>query len=506
MAIATTGSQVDYTGTNTANQVCPFPYIFFDNTDLVVTKLSSTNVLTTLVLNTDYSVTGAGVASGGSVTIFAATPTSTKITIVRDLPETQLVSLTTGDRLPASTLERAFDKLTMLVQELSRGLNKALRFTDAVTTQPAITPLPSSVLGTNAANQLAFTSTTGATGTPPYFLAATAAGQPATFQTLPLITTDRIADSSVTSAKIADASVTTSKIGGNPASGQYVLGTTAGVVTWQLPSTASVADFSITTSKLDNAAVTTEKLANNSVNGNKILDANITNAKLQNGCVDANKLATGAVTSDKILDGAVINSKIASGVDAAKLTTGTLPIDRIADASITAAKLQPAIITGRELSAGAQIAQKFVTSSPYAVTNLNFPDATYSGIVDTTIGLQILALPAHTALAGSLIYLRFSAKFHASVANLNYGLAIFAGTTLVSIQRYLSSATATAPNVEFIEGFYTAPTTPAPIIYSVRMWKYNDTTATTNLMLNGNTKSDFNGNARAILYLTETKV
>lgn len=509
MAIASTGSQADYLGTNTTNQVCPFPYLFFDNTDLVVTTLNSANVATTLVLNTNYSVTGAGNASGGSVTIFAATPTSTKITIVRDLPETQLVSLTTGDRLPASIMERAFDKLTMLVQELSRGLNKALRFSDVVTNQPTLTPQPASVLGTDASNQLSFTSTTGATGTPPFILAASSAGQPATFQPIPLITTNRIDDSAVTTQKIADGAVTSTKIGGNPSSGQYVLGTTAGVVTWQLPSTASVADFSITTSKLDNAAVTTQKLANDSVNANKILDANVTNQKLQDGCVDSNKLANSSVTTAKIVDGAITNAKIATGFDASKITAGSLDIARIADASITSAKLASASITSRELGSGSQIAQKFVTTSPYAVTNLNIVDTTYTSIVNNTQGLQILALPAHTALGNSLIHLKFSARFHTTIANMNFGLAIFATSggvsTLVVMQRFTSHSLALGANVVFLEGFYTAPATSTAVVYNVRMFKYNDATATNNLMLNGNGKSDFNGNSIAYLSLTETK-
>lgn len=504
MAITTTGSQVDYTGTNTANQVCPFPYLFFDNTDLVVTKLTSANVLTTLVLNTDYSVTGAGVSSGGSVTIFAATPTSTKITIVRDLPETQLVSLTTGDRLPASTLEKAFDKLTMLVQELSRGLNKALRFSSAVTNQPTLTPLPASVLGTDTANELTFTSTTGATGTPPYFLAATAAGQAPTFQTLPLLTSNRIGNSAVIEQNLANGAVTPTKIGGQPTTGQWVLGTTAGVVTWQLPSTASVADFSITNTKLDNACVTTDKLANNSVNGNKILDANITAAKLQNGCVDSTKIASNAVTTSAILDGSITNAKVATGLDASKLTTGTLPADRIAAASIVGAKLSPAIITSRELASGARIGFSYITSSPYAVTNLNLADATYVNIPSTATGLQIIAI-TYTPQPNSIIALRFGGMFLTTLANMNYGLAIFAGTTLEAVQRFVSRPTALQPSMDYIEAVTIASATSAPVIYSVRMWKYNDTTATTNLMLNGNAKSDFNGNSKAILTLEETK-
>ena len=95
--------------------------------------------------------------------------------------------------------------------------------------------------------------------------------------------------------------------------------------------------------------------------------------------------------------------------------------------------------------------------------------------------------------------------FLTTLANVNYGLAIFAGTTLVAVQRFVSDPTALQPSMNYIEGITIASATSAQVIYSVRMWKYNDTTATTNLMLNGNGKSDFNGNSKAILTLEETK-
>lgn len=504
MAIATTGSQVDYTGTNTTNQVCPFPYLFFDNTDLVVTTLSTSNVLTKLVLNTDYSVTGAGVSSGGNVTIFSAIPTSTKITIVRDVPETQLVSLTTGDRFPASIMERAFDKLTMLVQELSRGLNKALRFSDAVTNQPTLTPLPASVLGTDATNQLGFTSTTGATGTPPYFLAATAAGQPATFQTLPLITTNRIDDFAITEPKIANGAVTAAKIGGNPTAGQYVLGTTAGVVTWQLPSTASIADYSITGTKIANGAITTFHLANDSVNANRIIDGSVTTPKIADGQVTEAKIVANAVTTAKIADGAITNAKIATGFDAAKITTGTLPIDRIADFSILGTKLGTNTIAKRSMFQFAPVNYLQMSSNSCLETNLNFADTTFVATPTSSTGLQILA-GSMTNDVNNLVLARFSAFLTSNLAGLQAGIAIFIGTTLLASRRVTIPIANAATQVDF--ELHTQISATASYVYSVRIWKYNDTTATNFVRVNGiaTANKERGGSSYMTLILQEMK-
>lgn len=68
------------------------------------------------------------------------------------------------------------------------------------------------------------------------------------------VTTAKVADAAITSAKIADASIISSKIGGNPPTGSFVLGSSAGSVGWVSPSTASIADGSVTPAKLSTGA------------------------------------------------------------------------------------------------------------------------------------------------------------------------------------------------------------------------------------------------------------
>jgi hypothetical protein len=91
------------------------PFQFFDSTDLLVV-VSTAGVPTTLVNGTGYTVSG-GSGSTGSIVTTSAVPATSQVIITRNTAKTQLTSYTTGDRFPATTHERALDKLTMLVQE-----------------------------------------------------------------------------------------------------------------------------------------------------------------------------------------------------------------------------------------------------------------------------------------------------------------------------------------------------------------------------------------------------
>ena len=81
---------------------------------------------TVKVLNTDYTLTGAEVDSGGMVSFTAAPADQSQVTLTRVVPATQLVDYISGGPFPAETHERALDKLTMLVQGNQEGLSRAL--------------------------------------------------------------------------------------------------------------------------------------------------------------------------------------------------------------------------------------------------------------------------------------------------------------------------------------------------------------------------------------------
>ncbi len=161
MTIASTTSRVAFTG-NGSTVDFSFPYYFLAAADLkVIKKLISTGAETVLALNTDYTVAGAGVAAGGTVTTTGAgSPLSSsyKLIIYRDPQQIQEMDLVENDPGPAETQERAFDKLTMIAQRLNNWVSRTMKLSEGMpdgvfdpTLPPDINLYPNSVPLVNAA-------------------------------------------------------------------------------------------------------------------------------------------------------------------------------------------------------------------------------------------------------------------------------------------------------------------------------------------------------------------
>lgn len=95
-----------------------FPPPFTVNTDLVVQVRAADGTTAIKTLGVDYVVTGAGSPAGGNVTTTAAPETGATLIIYRDVPLTQSVDLQDGGPLPANTINRALDRITMWGQRL----------------------------------------------------------------------------------------------------------------------------------------------------------------------------------------------------------------------------------------------------------------------------------------------------------------------------------------------------------------------------------------------------
>lgn len=116
MTVSSTTATISYTanGTQTAFTV---PFYFLANGDLVVETISS-GVPTVKTITTDYTVSGAGDADGGTVTFLTAPTSGLTVRITRFVSPTQLVDYVANDPFPAETHEQALDRLTMIVQHL----------------------------------------------------------------------------------------------------------------------------------------------------------------------------------------------------------------------------------------------------------------------------------------------------------------------------------------------------------------------------------------------------
>lgn len=126
MTVSTEVNHNDYTGNGVTTS---FPYTFriFKKSDLVVQVVDLNENITELILDTDYTVTGAGGYTGGNVILVTALADGYQISISRELPVTQETDLRNQGKFFAEVHEDAFDKLTMLIQQVRSFFSLALR-------------------------------------------------------------------------------------------------------------------------------------------------------------------------------------------------------------------------------------------------------------------------------------------------------------------------------------------------------------------------------------------
>jgi hypothetical protein len=126
MTVASSSNRVDYTG-NGSTTVFSFNFRILAATDLVVTKADTDGVETELVLSTDYTVSGVGSYSGGSITLASALTDGYALTIVRQVPITQETDLRNQGSFFAETHEDVFDRLTMVAQQLQEQIDRSAK-------------------------------------------------------------------------------------------------------------------------------------------------------------------------------------------------------------------------------------------------------------------------------------------------------------------------------------------------------------------------------------------
>lgn len=126
MTVSTEVDHNEYTGNGVTTS---FPYTFriFKKSDLVVQVVDLNENITELILDTDYTVTGAGGYTGGNVVLSSPLANGYQISISRELPVTQETDLRNQGKFFAEVHEDAFDKLTMLIQQAISWLRLSLR-------------------------------------------------------------------------------------------------------------------------------------------------------------------------------------------------------------------------------------------------------------------------------------------------------------------------------------------------------------------------------------------
>jgi hypothetical protein len=146
---STTSRMPTYTGNGSTDT---YSYTFKINTaaDLyVVTRVISTGVETVLTYPTDYTVTGAGDAAGGTIVLAAGNLASTKKLIIRRKPAlTQSTDIRNGGAFYPSVHESRFDTLTMQIQSLQDELNRCLKLPETILASEFDPEMPAGIAGT----------------------------------------------------------------------------------------------------------------------------------------------------------------------------------------------------------------------------------------------------------------------------------------------------------------------------------------------------------------------
>jgi hypothetical protein len=297
-------------------------FTFLDADELLVVR-NTAGVPTTLVKDTDYTVSG-GNNSTGSITTPSAIAAGSTLIVTRVTKKTQLTSYTTGDRFPATTHERALDKLTMLVQEAT-------------------------------ASSLPPTAT--ASGSAPYVLQASSAGAPPAW--VPQ-----------SAGGIAAGAITNTMLAGSIAPDKL----STGAPTWNAGGTLTATSFvgPVTGAVTGNASTAT-RLATSRTIG---LSGDVTGTASFDGSANSTIAATvsnGAITASKL--GTNEQRQIAKawgkGASTGGLVAGSYGIDTITRTGLGAYTVQLPInytdsavaVVTPDINAGAFYANAFVTSS-----------------------------------------------------------------------------------------------------------------------------------------------
>lgn len=152
MSISSTTNSVSYTGNNTTDTY-NYTFRILDESHLKVIIKDTLDVETELALTTDYTVTGVGGASGGTITLLAGNlATSYVLLIRREVPLTQETDIRNQSEFYPETHEDVFDKLTMISQQQQFELDRSVKMPDTIAPATFDPTLPTTLVANPSAS------------------------------------------------------------------------------------------------------------------------------------------------------------------------------------------------------------------------------------------------------------------------------------------------------------------------------------------------------------------
>ena len=171
MTVSSTVSRNEYTG-NGSTTVFAYGFKINADADIVVTIVDAAGTETVLTITTHYTVSGAGVAGGGNVTLedltsvvgSAALPSTYDMALTRKITIEQETDLSSQGGFSEETHESAFDKFIMIDQQQQEILDRCVKSYVTSTTTPddLMDDIAAAVVVAQAAQTGAETAQTGA--------------------------------------------------------------------------------------------------------------------------------------------------------------------------------------------------------------------------------------------------------------------------------------------------------------------------------------------------------
>ncbi|MBN8708997.1 MAG: hypothetical protein BGO12_19770 [Verrucomicrobia bacterium 61-8] len=150
MSIQNETNRVQYWGNESTEIAYPVPFYFFESGDLRVVVTDAAGNDAELEEGGGYSVAGAGNENGGSVWTVSIVPTTSRVTIYREVSAVQTTVYEENGEFPAKTHERALDRQTMLNQQNARAFDRSLKVRESDGEKSAMTAVGNSVIGFGA--------------------------------------------------------------------------------------------------------------------------------------------------------------------------------------------------------------------------------------------------------------------------------------------------------------------------------------------------------------------
>ena len=120
--------RVQYTG-NGVTTTFPYEFAIFDETDMVVYVGDD-------IIESGYTVTGAGETEGGTVVFDTAPDDGAKITLLRNVPIERVTDFQEGGTFRPKNLNDEFDRQTAFVQQVQESLTRCVKVDPTSSTNP----------------------------------------------------------------------------------------------------------------------------------------------------------------------------------------------------------------------------------------------------------------------------------------------------------------------------------------------------------------------------------